>query len=143
MSAVFNNGQKDGLSAGSGDLRALRKRLWLRSSVLVCSILVFALAAAWVASAFSARDANNVALQNAMTDSLNRGSLMEAYESAKPDVPQAFAGWSNHRKRKRAIGSRRQRRRTPITRSLGPCRVRSPSQCSKEAPWRSWCPLIM
>lgn len=92
MSAVFNNGQKDGLPAGSGDLRALRKRLWLRSSMLVCSILVFALAAAWVASAFSARDANNVALQNVMTDSLNRGSLMEAYEGAKSDVPQAFAG---------------------------------------------------
>lgn len=34
MSAVFNNGQKDGLTAGSGDLRALRKRLWLRSSML-------------------------------------------------------------------------------------------------------------
>ncbi|MFR3450852.1 MAG: hypothetical protein ACLTSX_03640 [Collinsella sp.] len=73
MSAVFNNGQKDGLTAGGGDLRALRKRLWPRSSMLVCSILVFALAAAWVASAFSARDANNVALQNVMTDSLNSG----------------------------------------------------------------------
>lgn len=75
---------------GDEGLARLRKRLWLRSSVLTCVVLVLALGAAWLASASSARNTSNGALHGVDADSLHRVALLDAYEGAQPSVLAAF-----------------------------------------------------
>ena len=85
--------EKNGKGArphGDEGLNRLRRRLWIWSSLLTCTILVLALSSAWVASALSARNGSNGALRSVEQDALNRVELLASHDAAQPSVRDAL-----------------------------------------------------
>lgn len=85
--------EKNGKGArphGDEGLTRLRRRLWIWSSLLTCTILVLALSSAWVASVLSARNGSNGALLSVEQDALNRVELLASHDAAQPSVRDAL-----------------------------------------------------
>lgn len=90
MSANSTETTKTHMDSPSQDLVHLRTRLWRRSSLLTCGVLLLALAAAWIANAAVANNINKSALLREFVRPLTPDQLVDAQKAAQPSVGMAL-----------------------------------------------------
>lgn len=85
-----NHGKRANAVKDPADTMCLRTRFWRIASVLTCSVLVCALAVAWVSSALVARSNAYASLSSTRLLPAATGTLVHAREIADVDVERAW-----------------------------------------------------